>query len=164
MLDFEGTEYGAILYIFDSIEINIQRNDVPFERLIFTNVNVIAHHRTVLAGTAHAEFYGRIGTDAREIDGAVPGARDSVDAGVQRLVEHNPNVTISPGASKAHEQEGQNTWDGNRAENLSCDRCSRDGSMSEEGDPLHSKVPLDGTWLEWERTLTCAFLTNPTEP
>jgi hypothetical protein len=101
MLDFKGSEDGAILYVFDSIEIDIQGNDVPFERLIFTNVDVIAHHGTVFTGTAQAELYRRIGTDAREINSAVPGSRDSVDAAIQRLVEDNAYVSVRARTSNA---------------------------------------------------------------
>src|SRR5258707_8512357 len=125
MLDLVGTEDRAILHIFDPIEIYVQGNDVPFEGLIFTNVNVIAHHRAVFTGTAQAQFYGGIGTDAREIHSTVPRASDSVDAGIQRLVEHNTNVSISSGTSEAHEQEGHETWNGNRRHDLSPLRSSR---------------------------------------
>src|SRR5260370_1917942 len=120
MLDLVGAEDGTILYVFDSIEIYVQRNDVPFKRLIFPNVDVIAHHRAALTRTAQAEFYRRIGTDTREIHSAVPRAGDSVEAAIQRLVEHNADVTISPGTSKAYEQEGQNTGDSSLADNFSC--------------------------------------------
>src|SRR5713101_5668169 len=105
MLDFESTDDRAILDLFDSIQVDIQRNDIPFKRPIFTNVDVIAHHRTVFTGTAQAEFYSRIGADAREIHGAVPRAGDSVNAGIHRLVEHNTYVSINPGTNKANEQE-----------------------------------------------------------
>jgi len=93
----------------------------------------------------------------------VPGAGDSVDARIERLIEHNTHVTISPGTGKAGEQERKKTRDCSRAENLSYERSSRDEPTSDEGDPTHSKIPLDGTWLEWEHwPQTCApFLQTP---
>jgi hypothetical protein len=164
VLDLVGTEDRAILYIFDSIEVNIQWDNVPFERVIFTNVDVIAHHRAVLTGTAQAESYRRIGTDAREIHSTVPRASDSIDAGIQRLVEHDTNVTLRTGTSEAHKQEGQKTWNGKRGEIVSRQRSSGEKPSSDERDPMHNNL-LDETWLEWEHwPLTCAFLTNPTEP
>src|SRR5216684_7262512 len=115
MLDLVGAEDRTILYVFDSIEIYVQSSDVPFKRLISTNVDVIAHHRAVLTGTAQAESYGGIGTDTREIHSAVPRAGDPVEASIQGLVEHNADVTIGSRTSKAHDQEGQNAGDCNRA-------------------------------------------------
>jgi hypothetical protein len=143
MLDLVGTENRAILLIFDSIEIYIQRNDVPFEGLIFTNVDVIAHHGAVFTGTAQAEFYRRIGADAGEIHSTVTCAGDSVEAGIERLIEYDTNVSLSAGASNAHEQEGKNAWDGNRAENPFSERSSGDEPTNDEGDPMHSNIPLD---------------------
>src|SRR5260370_3549919 len=97
------------------MEVDVQSNDVPFKRLIFANVDVIAHHRAMLTGATQAESYGRIGTDAREIHSAVPRAGDPVEASIQGLVEHNADVTIGSRASKAHDPQGQNARDCNRA-------------------------------------------------
>src|SRR5258708_23243564 len=137
MLDLVGTEDRTILYVFDTIDVDVQRNDVPFKRLIFTNVDVIAHHRAVLTGTAQAESYGGIGTDTREIDSAVPRACDSVEASIQGLVEHNADVAISSRTSKAHEDEGQNTGDCSRAEDLSWHQSCREEPAIDERDPMH---------------------------
>src|SRR5258708_37805969 len=117
MLNLVGAEDRTILYVFDTIEVDVQRNDVPFKRLIFANVDVIAHHRAMLTGATQAESYGRIGTDAREIHSAVPRAGDPVEASIQGLVEHNADVTIVSMTSKAHDQEGHNAGDSNRAAN-----------------------------------------------
>src|SRR6266487_1244851 len=143
MLDLVGAEDRSILYVFDPVEIYIERNCVPFKRMIFANVDVITHHRAALTGAAQAEFYRRIGTDAREIHSAVPRAGDPVEASIQRLVEHNAHVTISPGANKAHEQEGQNTGDCNLAENFSCHQSCREEPPSDKRNSAHNKNPLE---------------------
>src|SRR5260370_4533973 len=143
MLNLVGAEDRTILYVFDTIEVDVQRNDVPFKRLIFANVDVIAHHRAMLTAATQAESHGRIGTDAREIHSAVPRAGDPVEASIQGLVEHNAYVTISPGANKAHEQEGQNTGDCNLVENFSCHQSSREEPPSDKRDSAHNKNPLE---------------------
>src|SRR5260370_17823907 len=109
MVDLVGTEDRAISYVFDTIDVDVQRNDVPFKRLIFANVDVIAHHGTVLTGTAQAESYGRIGTDTREIHSAVPRAGVSAEASIQGLVDRNADVAITPRPPTAHSQQMHDT-------------------------------------------------------
>src|SRR5260370_7347589 len=43
MLDLVGAEDRTILYFFDSIELNVQRTDVPSKQLIFANIDQIPH-------------------------------------------------------------------------------------------------------------------------
>src|SRR5260370_8685605 len=104
MLDLVGAEDRTILYVFDSIEIYVKRNDVPFKRLIFANVDVIAHHQAMLTGATQAESYGRIGTDAREIHSAVPRAGDPVEARIQGLVGHTADVAIASSTTPTPDQ------------------------------------------------------------
>ena len=91
-LDFIGGENWAIAGILDAVEIDVERNDVPLEGMVFADVDVGAHDGAGFAGGAEAEFGGRIGADTGEIDGHVAGAGDAVHAFVEGFVEDDANV------------------------------------------------------------------------
>ena len=104
--DFLGTHQRTVARIFHAVQINAQRNQVPFIRLVFAQRGVVAQHRTLLAGPAQTHFGGRIiRADAREINGTVAGARDARDAGVQRFVQHDSGV--SRNARRGQQKEKQ---------------------------------------------------------
>src|SRR5215472_5656651 len=92
MLYWPGGEKGTICRVLNTVYESVERHDVPLERLVFTQSRVVADYRALLSGLAEAEFYGRSGTNAREVDGAVSRARDSGHAGVEGIVENDAHV------------------------------------------------------------------------
>src|SRR5258708_38453753 len=48
LLDFVRSEERTIAGVFDSIEVNIERHDGPFEPPILADVKVVAHNGTTL--------------------------------------------------------------------------------------------------------------------
>src|SRR5207244_11850141 len=104
-LDFIGAKDWTISRILDTVEVHTERHDVPFERLIFADVNIIAHHRTLLVRTTQPEFYGRVRADTRKIDRAMSRSRDPVDAAVERLVENHSHVGMRAGTGQAHQEQ-----------------------------------------------------------
>jgi len=79
MLDFVRSEERTIAGVFDSIKVNIERHDVPFELLILADVKVVAHNGTMFARPAEPQSHRRFRANAGEIDRAVTCAAYSVD-------------------------------------------------------------------------------------
>src|SRR6266446_2915992 len=107
VLDFVRAEERAMPSVLDTVEVHIERHDVPFKRPLLADVDVIAHHGTLFTGSTQPEFHGRFRADARKIHGTVSCPCDPVNTGVQRLIEHNSHVTVSRKTGEAHESDSQ---------------------------------------------------------
>src|SRR6266851_3752076 len=105
MLDFLRPDQRPVSWIFHPIDVHIQGNDIPLERLIFAQGYVVADDRALFSGLAKPELHRRLGADPREIDRRVTRACNPGYAGVQGLVKHNAYVAISFGTAKAGQQE-----------------------------------------------------------
>src|SRR4029077_14093038 len=77
--DLVRSHERAIARIFDAIHVNAERDDIPLVIFVFADVDVVAHHGALFAGTAEPQLHGRFGADVREVDGGVPGAGDALD-------------------------------------------------------------------------------------
>src|ERR1700683_542691 len=114
-LDVFGAEQRAVLGVFDAVEIDAERNDVPFVGLVFAQGSVIADDRTLLTGAAEAHFHrGVVRADIRKINGAMAGAGDARDAGVEGLVQDYSRIGEGGGRERAHYY-GAKSDDGQRA-------------------------------------------------
>src|SRR6266481_4141425 len=134
--------------ILNSIEVHIQRSHVPFKRLIFADINVIAHDRALLAGTAEPEVYRRLRANAREIHGGVSCAGDPIYAGVQRFIENNTDARAGAGRGKAHQEENQNNRNGSSTAHTSGQESSPGTFASIAHESTHSKFSVSLKDLE----------------
>ena len=111
-LDVFGADQRAVLRIFNAVEIDAERNDVPFVRLVFAQSSVVADDRALLTGAAQTHFHrGVVRADIRKIDGAMAGAGDAGDAGVEGLVQDHSRIGEGGGRERAH-QYGTESEDG----------------------------------------------------
>src|ERR1700683_4595837 len=102
-LDVFRADQRAVLRVFDAVEIDAERNYVPFVRLVFAQSGVIADDRTLLTGEAQTHFHrGVVRADIRKINGAMAGAGDAGDAGVEGLVQDYSRICKGGGRERAH--------------------------------------------------------------
>ena len=113
-LDFIGGENWAIAGILDAVEIDVERNDVPLEGMVFADVDVGAHDGAGFAGGAEAEFGGGVGADAGEVDGHVAGAGDAIHAFVKGFVEDDANVGGGAEGREGEEECDEKQWEQGR--------------------------------------------------
>src|ERR1700733_449067 len=90
--------------VLNAVDVQTQRRNVPLKLLVFTQVDVIAEDRASFARTAEPKLYGRVRTNAREIDGGVAGAGNALHVGVQGFIENHSDVTIGSWTAEAKEQ------------------------------------------------------------
>ena len=107
MLDFVRSEERTIAGVFHPIEVNIERHDVPFERLILADVQVVAHDGTMLAWPTEAQLDGRFRADAGEVDRAVTCTAYSVHILVQRFIQHDAHIGGSGRADEAQQPKSE---------------------------------------------------------
>src|SRR5437763_2125336 len=105
VLDLMRPHNGPVAGIVHAIQVDVEWHDIPLKRLIFAQSRVVAHHRTGLAFAAKAELYRRLWTDAGKIYGAMPGARNSGNTSIERLVENNSNISECSRTRQASEHE-----------------------------------------------------------
>src|SRR5262245_45808508 len=83
MFQFVGREERPIARILNAVKIDVKRNDVPLVGFVLADVDVVAHDGAELARPAEAQLDRRLRADAREVDSAMAGAADAVEAFVE---------------------------------------------------------------------------------
>src|SRR5215831_12591155 len=107
MFEFVGSKERAIAGVFDAVEVNVERDDVPLVGLVFANVDVIAHDGAEFTWAAEPKFYRGFRADAGEKDGAMAGAADAVEVFVEGFVEDDADVGGGARNGDLEQQEGE---------------------------------------------------------
>jgi len=141
VLDFVGSENGTIGGIFDAVEIDVERNDVPVEGAVFADVDIGADDGAGFAGGAEAEFGGRFSADVGEVDGHVTGAGDAVHAFAEGFVEDDADVGEGAGSGKVDRNSQEENWQEGRRNGLGR-RGAASGQATLVGDMGRQTTPL----------------------
>jgi len=107
MFDLVGSEERTIAGILDTVEVDVERDDVPLVGVVLTNVHVIAHDGAEFSRPAKSQFDWRLRADTREINGAVAGAADAIEVFVERFVEHHAYVGAGARSDGVEKEKGQ---------------------------------------------------------
>lgn len=91
---------GRLLRLLDRVEVGDRRHGEP---VVAPDAGVAADDDPALAGAAAAQLGGRLGADARQVDGHVPGGVERPEGAV-RLLEQQRHVRVKLcGAQKEQE-------------------------------------------------------------
>src|SRR5262249_83510 len=78
MFESVGSKERAIAGIFDAIEVNVERDDIPLVGLVFANVDVIAHYGAEFNGAAEPKVYRGFRASAGLVMRSKCSSRDSL--------------------------------------------------------------------------------------